>query len=62
MMFAVAVSCPDNSDGVSVAAGCTCDDGSVVASTVSPFFTSTCTGNHACLLYGSMRTVCFAGL
>ena len=49
MMFAVAVSCPDNSDGVSVAAGCTCDDGysgSVSASTVSPFFTSTCIGTH----------------
>ena len=43
----VAVSCPDNSDGDSVVAGCMCNagySGSVTVSTVSPFFSSSCTG------------------
>ena len=43
-LFAV-VACPANSSGTSVNSGCICNagyQGSVVAKTTSPFYTSTC--------------------
>ena len=44
----IPVPCPDGSTGTSVVAGCTCigtnPAGSVVATSVAPYYISTCTG------------------
>ena len=49
------VACPANSNGVGVGTGCSCNagyDGSVVASSVSPYYVSTCSGTYCMLFTG----------
>ena len=53
MILSTVVQCPAISNGMNVVVGCACNagfSGAVVASTMAPFFNSTCQGEISCFV------------